>query len=60
MDWPLSGIWKVCTSPLSETPNLADPVFLFNDTFWPVLKGWFGICIVLVGIDKFSLTLLIQ
>ena len=53
-DWPVSGIWKVWTAPVSETPSLAAPVLLLILTFCPVLNGWFGMRIVLVGIDTFS------
>ena len=35
------------------TSNLFAPLLLFNLTFCPVLNGWFGKCIVLVGMDKF-------
>ena len=42
------------TKGVVPTSNLFAPFLLFKVIFWPVLKGWSGIRIVLVGIDTFS------
>ena len=42
------------TSGVLPTSKRFAPFLLFKVTFWPVLNGWFGIRIVLVGIDTTS------
>ena len=51
---PIWGTLNSLTSGVVPTSNLLAPFLLFNVTFWPVLNGWFGIWIVLVGIDTVS------
>ena len=52
--WPKWGTLNSVTNGVVPTSNLFAPFLLFNVTFWPVLNGWFGIWIVLVGIDNTS------
>ena len=50
------GTLNSVTKGVLPTSNLFAPFLLFKVTFWPVLNGWFGIRIVLVGIDTTSFT----
>ena len=49
---PTWGTLNSVTLGVLPTSNLLAPLFLTKVTFCPVLNGWFGTCIVLVGIDK--------
>ena len=51
---PIWGILNSVTRGVVPTSNRFAPTLLFKVTFWPVLNGWFGIRIVLVGIDTTS------
>ena len=52
---PRWGILNSVTLGVLPTSNLFAPFLLFNVIFWPVLNGWFGMWIVLVGIETVSL-----
>ena len=57
--WELkvSGILNVCTNPFVDTPiEVLSPAAIFKVTFWPVLNGWLGRWIVLVGTGILVLT----
>ena len=51
---PKWGTLNSVTSGVLPTSKRFAPFLLFKVTFWPVLNGWFGIWIVLVGIDTVS------
>ena len=50
----MCGILNSLTRGVLPTSKRFAPFFLFKVIFWPVLNGWFGIWIVLVGIDTVS------
>ena len=51
---PTWGTLNSVTLGVLPTSKRFAPFLLFNVTFCPVLKGWLGIWIVLVGIDVLS------
>ena len=48
---PVNGNLNCCCNGLVDTSNLFAPFRLFKISSWPVLNGWFGIRIVLMGIE---------
>ena len=50
---PIWGTLNSVTKGVVPTSNLLAPFLLCKVTFCPVLNGWLGRWIVLVGIDKF-------
>ena len=52
--WPTNGNLNSVTRGVRPTSKRFAPFFLFKINFCPVLKGWLGICNVLVGIEIVS------
>ena len=52
---PRNGNLNSVTKGVVPTSKRFAPTLLFNVSFCPVLNGWFGIWIVLVGIDVLSI-----
>ena len=53
---PKNGNLNSVTRLVLPTSNLFAPFLLFNVNFWPFTNGWFGMRIVLVGIETSSAT----
>ena len=51
---PINGSLNSVTKGVRPTSKRFAPALLFRVSFCPVLNGWFGIWIVLVGIDVLS------
>ena len=51
---PINGSLNSVTRGVRPTSKRFAPALLFRVSFCPVLNGWFGIWIVLVGIDVLS------
>ena len=51
---PKKGNLNSVTRLVVPTSNRLAPLRLLIVNFWPLVNGWFGIRIVLVGIDTFS------